>query len=384
MQHSQKTRVILISSVTPSLYSAGHIILHRHLVDRPEIELIVLETEPRKPSIRKLARRGLACLARTKFCRYAQDMMSLWKGGWIDAELPVPEETDIATVVMTVAHGDAFCAAIRYANRYDLPLVTFFHDWWPDIPRIHRIFRPILERSFLHLYHASSLALCVGPRMREELGAHANSKILFPIPSAAHLDGNQSSFSSDKGRSFRLLHAGNLTDYGPVMMSALEEFKDHPYIRLEVRGNSSAWPDAIKNEMSERGLLHPYAPRKEFDSWLRMADAFLVIQSFDGKYRRIMQTNFLSKLVEFAQQGKPLIIWGPPYGSAIKWARETGCGIVVDQENPECLKDALESLCADRSEQERLAAAAKELAAGPFGPERIQSDFLRWLHEVAV
>jgi len=144
------------------------------------------------------------------------------------------------------------------------------------------------------------------------------------------------------------------------------------------------WPEVIRKEMTERGLLLPYAQREEFDAWLESADAFLVAQSFDEKHNRLMQTNFPSKLVEFAQFGKPLVVWGPSKASAPVWATESGQALVVDQENPECLKKALEILCADSSEQERLAAAAKELAAGPFGPERIQSDFLRWLREVAV
>ena len=34
-----------------------------------------------------------------------------------------------------------------------------------------------------------------------------------------------------------------------MLMEALEMFKDHPDIRLEVRGNSASWPESIKKEM---------------------------------------------------------------------------------------------------------------------------------------
>ena len=35
-----------------------------------------------------------------------------------------------------------------------------------------------------------------------------------------------------------------------------------------------------------------------------------------------METSFLSKLPEYAQFGKPILIWRPEYCSAIHWGRE--------------------------------------------------------------
>lgn len=375
-------RVILISSVIPSTYSAGHMVLHRHLTNEPEIDLQILETGPQIRILQKLLRRLLCRLERLKLLRLYHDILAIWRGKWIDGELPAPEDTGVSSVVMTVAHGDAYHAAIRYAHLHQLPLVTIFHDWWPDIPPMHKPFRSMLESSFRKLYNESSLALCVSSGMKNKLGPHQNSKVLYPMPARHHgIDLHQ----KDKSQcSFRLLYSGNLDDYGPMLIDALELLKEDKNIRLEVRGASSMWPEVIRKEMTERGLLLPYAQREEFDAWLESADAFLVAQSFDEKHNRLMQTNFPSKLVEFAQFGKPLVVWGPSKASAPVWATESGQALVVDQENPECLKKALGKLCADSSEQERLAAAAKELAAGPFGPERIQSDFLRWLHEVAV
>ena len=40
MHNQYKIRVILISSLTPDIRSAGSIILRRHLVDNPEIDLL--------------------------------------------------------------------------------------------------------------------------------------------------------------------------------------------------------------------------------------------------------------------------------------------------------------------------------------------------------
>jgi len=357
-------------------------VLHRHLVNEPEIDLVVMDVEPKRRSIRMLARKMVACLARGSFGRYAQDIMSLWKGGWIDHELPAPCKTDSVSVVMTVAQGDAYYAAARYAKRYDLPLVSIFHDWWPDIARLHKPFRSIIQDSFMQLYQDSALALSVSAGMKKALGPHPNSKVLYPIPAAID-DMKVESKESDQ-KPFRLLYSGNITVYGAMLMNALELLKNDKGIRLEVRGASANWPADTRKEMTERGLLLPYAEREEFNSWLESADAFLITQSFDGNDARLMQTNFPSKLVEFAQFGKPLVVWGPAEASAAVWAEESGQALVVDQEDPKCLREALEKLSNDKAEQDRLASGAKVAAAGPFKPERIQSDFLRWRRKMAI
>jgi glycosyltransferase involved in cell wall biosynthesis len=282
---------------------------------------------------------------------------------------------------MTVAHEEACYAAMRYARRYDLPLVTFFHDWWPDIANVHRPFRSVLDRLFRELYYKSDLPLCVSDEMKTKLGSHPSAQVLLPIPAKRNqkvLDD-----SPDKDHVFRLLYAGNLKEYGPMLMEALKLLKDQSNVRLEVRGNSSSWPDSVKDEMTKRGLLLPFVPRDELTEWLESADAFLVTQSFDDKQKRAMMTNFPSKLSEFAQYGKPLIIWAPAYASGNVWAREESRALVVDNGDPQYLLQAVERLCDDTDELIRLRHASQTVASGCFDPERIQSDLIRMLGKIS-
>lgn len=357
-------------------------VLYRHLVNQPEIDLEVLATEPKRWGLRKMARWLLGFLGRTCLHRFAQDILVLWRGGWIDADLPAPGDKKTPTVVMTVAHGDAYYAATRYAQRYNLPLVTIFHDWWPEMPALHRPFRAMLERRFQKLYQESALALCVSPGMREELGGHSNAKVLYPMSSrdcAAASDVRE-----DSRQCMKLLYAGNLSESSSMLIGALTLLKDHPNIRFEVRGSSKTWPELVQQEMTDSGLLLPHAADEEFNAWLRTADAFLITQSFEERNAKLRQTNFPSKLIEFAQHGKPLVVWGPDKASGVTWARESGQALVVNQEDPGCLVSVLEALCESKQEQTRLASAAREAAEGIFNPEHIQSDFLHWLGEVAV
>ena len=357
-------------------------LLHRHLVDEPEIDLHILPTEPQKKGLQKLLRRLLCSLERLKLHRLYQDILASWRGGWIDDELSIPETNETGTVVMTVAHGDAYHAAMRYARRHNLPLVTFFHDWWPDIANVHKPFRSILEKSFRRLYQQSSLALCVSSGMQAELGPHANAEVLLPIPATAPSISGRA--IREAGKPFKLLYAGNLREYGPMLMAALEALKDHPHIRLEVRGNSSGWPDVVKKVMRDTGVLLPFVPRGELDDWLESADAFLIPQTFVASEKRLMKTNFPSKLPEVAQFGKPLVAWGPSGASGIKWAQETGNALVVVDEDPKYLQKILEGLCSDEAEQQRLADAARNAATGCFDPEHLQTQFLNCLQGVVA
>ena len=95
-----------------------------------------------------------------------------------------------------------------------------------------------------------------------------------------------------------------------------------------------------------------------------------------------MVTNFPSKIPEFAQYGKPLITWGPREASGVKWARDSGQGLIVDKEGPHCLVKALEALANDKSKQARLAKAAQEAALEYFNPKAIQSEFMKSLRSI--
>jgi len=76
------------------------------------------------------------------------------------------------------------------------------------------------------------------------------------------------------------------------------------------------------------------------------------------------------------QLGLPVVIWGPEYCSAVKWARIGGRALWVTDPNPSAIRRALEELAAASAEQERLAKSSRETAATDFNHERIQTQFI--------
>lgn len=379
MSTDSPLHVIVISSVRPEPSSAGQIILHRHLVDQPGITLQVYGEEPQRPGFSRLVRRLVGRLSHTRLRRWAESFWVLWEGRWLDGELPCSIAHPEQTVVLTVAHGDAFMAAQRFAKRYGLPLVAIFHDWWPDIPPAHRSLKRLLEKRFRNLYHASDIALCVCPGMRRELGEHPNSQVLYPIPAAPSCSVQGKSADS---ASFRVLYAGNLADYGSMLGDVLEASLAHPEILIQVRGTNPAWSKERKQTMRASGRWLDFARRTELDEWLASADAFLVPMSFDPTMRRRMETSFPSKLLEFAQFGKPLVVWGPPSCSCVQWAEQGSKALTIADPDTDMVAMALVSLAKNRVEQARLGNAARNAALAEFNPKVIHCAFQRHLNEL--
>jgi glycosyltransferase involved in cell wall biosynthesis len=386
-QIKNQPKIIVISSVSPKPTSAGQILLYRHLNQATGWDVDIVPNPYQSKSNRwqtKLINR----LEYTRFHRWGHDFQVIDRGMTWDKTVinyqkqlfndHINDHSNQKGIVLTVAHGDGCWAAQRFAQRYQLPLVTIFHDWWPDIPSLHQPFRRLLQQHFQQLYQQSDLALCVSEGMKNALGAHSNSQVLYPIPALYNeesLAQNQPQ-NSQKISQLRVVYFGNLYDYGDILAQVLEATKDHPQIQVQVRGANPNWSVNFRSEMRDRNLWLDFAPRDELNQWLAEADAFLVVMSFDPALRRRMETSFPSKLPEYAQFGKPIIIWGPEYCSAIKWGLDGDRAVCVTDKHPKALVANLEKLQQSPNLLKYYSQEAKIVSHKKFNPVILQNKFL--------
>jgi glycosyltransferase involved in cell wall biosynthesis len=374
--------IIIISSVPPAPTTGGEILLYRHFYGSDaksrdwNIQLFGEDLAGRRLLGLGILKCAALRLSRTRYRFLGNDLAVIEGGRWMDKRLVNKMPQNRASLVLTVAHGNLFEAAQRYAKRHHLPLATFFHDWWPDMPYVHKPFRKILDRKFRRLYARSQIAFCVSEGMKKALGPHPCSHVLYPISDTPHRCQALAGLSK---KTFTVKYFGNLFEYGPMLGNALREFQKQDCIRLEVRGANPQWPEHFKQEMTGKGLWLDFAPRGELNEWLSEADAFLIPMVFEPRMRRRMQTSFPSKLVEFAQFGKPLIVWGPPDCSAIQWANCSCKALCVNEESTSSLLAAVKGLFQNSEEQLRLAAEARKSASYEFNPRLIQQRFLEIL-----
>ncbi|MBD2338954.1 glycosyltransferase [Calothrix sp. FACHB-156] len=383
-QHSSSNQpeIIVISSVSPQPTSAGQVVLYRHLrqVDELTVSVVPNPKDSKTSSWRtKLVRR----LEHTRFHRWSNDLDVIEQGRiWDDLLFNSHKQLfnlglEGKAFVLTVAHGDGCWAAQKFAQWHQLPLVTIFHDWWPDIPHVHQPLRQLLEQRFVQLYQKSNVALCVSEGMKNTLGSHPNSTVLYPLP--AVLESNSVAkipTKSDKFPSLKVVYSGGLYDYAPMLAELLQVTKEDFQVQVQVRGDNPNWSADFCSEMRDRGLWLDFAPREELNQWLASADAFLVTMSFDPALQRRMETSFPSKLPEYAQFGKPLVIWGPQYCSAVQWGQKGDRALCITEEQPTALVKALERLNRSLEKQKYYARQARAAAKTEFNPHILQNHFL--------
>jgi hypothetical protein len=97
------------------------------------------------------------------------------------------------------------------------------------------------------------------------------------------------------------------------------------------------------------------------------ADGLFVPMSFSSEDHANMELSFPSKLTDYTAVGLPLVIYGPAYCSAVRWAREH-CGVaeVIDEDTPEALIKAIIKLANDGSRRMQLGQAALEVGRNTF------------------
>ncbi|MEQ8384395.1 MAG: glycosyltransferase [Coleofasciculus sp. A1-SPW-01] len=376
-------RILLISSVLPHNTTAGEVILYRHFSQLPNLSLhIVTDTSRKIPSLKipsfdiveLQAHWFLNRFSCTRFSSLSHDVMQCIHPFFNYTQLREYIKTHKFDAILTVAEGIHWIAAQQISKESHIPLLTIFHDWWPNIAYIHPCLKSILEKRFKCLYQQSTVAFCVSEEMRRLLGTHPNAQILYPIPDL--LNASAETHTRIGSQPFTLVYAGHLSHiYAPMLYSLSNCFQQFKELNLKLFGPYPDWSEARIQAMEEKNIYGGFISRNLLREKLKNASALLVTVSFEPKNRRWAETSFPSKLVEYCQFGKPIIVWGPAYSSAVKWAQKYQSALVVTSNSAQDVVIAFKDLLAQKSKQENLANKAIEMAKSIFNPKTIQQQF---------
>jgi hypothetical protein len=104
-------------------------------------------------------------------------------------------------------------------------------------------------------------------------------------------------------------------------------------------------------------------PQQLSETVARTAHALFLPASFEPRERNDVATLFPSKLADYTAIGLPILVWGPPYSSAVRWAAENpGATLCVRDPDPAAVLAVLERLVGDPAHA--AAVAASGVAAG--------------------
>jgi len=380
-------RVLLISSALPRDTTAGEIILYRHFSQVPGLNLAIATDDSQgvlaETILELKPHRLLHRMTITRFSRWTHDFYQCLHPFFNYKIIRNYIKSCKPDLIFTVAEGIHWIAAQKISQNFNIPLVTIFHDWWPDLAPVHSWAKPTLERRFKQLYQQSTLAFCVSEGMRQLLGNHPNVEILYPIPDCPLTAAEGSNFVS-KQKLFKLVYAGSISGiYAPMIQQLLAALQGVQGLQLNLFGRSPNWENDLIQELKEQRIYGGFLPRDLLRQELSQASALLVTISFDKNNRRWAETSFPSKLVEYCQYNKPIIIWGPDYCSAVRWARKYQSALIVTSPLAHNLVQAIQELAARPEEKTRLKKKTIEMAQVMFNPEKIQQEFVSRIYEVA-
>lgn len=386
-----KPRLVYIGDVPVEASYHGSALLHRLLSEYPAGKLCVVETATPSVPARRLSEVEYLSypiakqrLLNTRFHPRALGWFSrvaARSGARVGALVAEFEGES----VLTVAHGFGWLAAADFAAKQNLPLHLLVHDDWPRVAQVKSGFRTWLDDSFARVCRQAQSLLCVSPAMCADYGMRysVSAEVLYPIRPV-----HCAEFAAPPERveepgqhgPFTVAFAGSINSGGYIQaLLAAQEAVAAIGGRLLICGPLST--DEARRcgldgpHTTVRGLLS--AP--ELMARLREeADALFVPMSFAPEDRTNMHLAFPSKLADCTAAGLPLIIYGPPYCSAVTWAREnSGVAEVVDTEKCGDLTEALVRLATDPARRFALARRALEVGRQYFAREAVQQVFDR-------
>lgn len=378
-------RILLISSVLPRDTTGGELVLYRHFSQFPGLRLAIATDDCQgllaADIITIKANRILTRLKRTRLSKWIHDILQCFNTFHDVQKIRHYIKHKKPDIILTVAHNELCWLSQQISQEFNIPLVTFFHDWWPDMAYVHALARKILTRRFKRLYQQSQLVFCVDEEIRQALGTHPNAQILYPIPHPSVKEESPATFATED--LFTITYAGTLSGiYGPMMQDLCALVQGIPELRLKLFGPSLDWPDVLVQQVKAAQIYGGFIPNLTHE--LRKANALLVAMSFNPRDQMRMQTSFPSKIVGYCQFGKPIIVWGPDYSSAVHWGRKYQSALVVTSPLAQDLVNAIAQLATQPEEQERLGNRALEMARGMFNPEKIQQQFVNSLYQIAA
>lgn len=385
-----KPRLVYIGDVPVEASYHGSALLHRLLSAHRPGELCVIETATpslparRLPDVEYLSYPiAKQRLLNTRFHPHAVAWVSR-VAARMGARIGAIVDGFECECVLTVAHGFGWLAAADFAAKAGLPLHLMVHDDWPRVAHARSAFRVWLDERFAHVCRQAHSVLCVSPAMCATYAARyrVSAEVIYPVRAmnSARFAAPPSRVNENQERPFTIAFAGTINSSGYIQaLLALQEAVTSIDGRLLIFGPLTA------DEAQRCGLNDPHTTVRgllsatELMARLREeVDALFVPMSFAPEDRTNMELAFPSKLADFTAVGLPLIIYGPPYCSAVTWARDnSGVAEVVDRESGTDLAHALARLATDPARRLALANRALEVGERYFAYDAVQQVFDR-------
>ncbi len=385
---NKKPRVLYISSVIPDTTCGARLAIWRHLLYKQDFEVAVCSyaAETLQTKNKFVIRRNywIERLKRTRFVRYVNNFDYYTNWFVVPQDLSCYVKEFAPDIIFTVPDDVHPGLAYQLSKKTGVPLVVDFQDLSPVSRFTQKPYKPfpLIQKWLLQKYRflnkAASLAFYTSEGMQQWFGAHPNGHVLYPVgdferplPTIEHNSENLS-------KPVTIIYAGNCYGaYGRMLLRFAKQAKKSCDIHLKIFPVGNDWSDEDIKDLVASGIYQSFKPFEELRKDFQSADAFLTVMSFEDLERPFVETSFTTKWLDYAPYGKPIFVWAPSYSSAVKFAKKYECGIVVTQNDPSSLYQAIINLSANHTNWRKYSDKAREASENILNPELIHQLFVR-------
>lgn len=280
--------------------------------------------------------------------------------------------------LLTISHMHSWRTAAALAKRLQLPLHVILHDDCVRMSFVPRWLEESVSRSLGEVYRAAASRLCIAPMMESHYRATygVGGSVLPPSWAA---DAPRLEAVEPKNRNGRLtfayagsLHQGGYAGDLAPLAAVLQRLGHRLVLFTAVKQQDLSGFGLDR----ENVVAQPVVPYKQLIARLREeADVLVAPMSFEPRLELDMKLCFPSKIADYTAIGLPLLVWGPPYCSAVDWAeRNPGVGEIVTEQAAAALEKAVIRL-QDAEQRRRCASGASEAGRRCFAHEAVFGEF---------
>lgn len=381
-------RLLYFGDVPVEATYHGSALLYRLLEDYPKERLIIVEAGL-KASTKENRLSGVKYLSRLLSFRFVQNTRFSHYYAFLNLVLAnarawfhLKEARSFGVdAILTVSHGYSWVTATKLASILRLPLHLICHDEWVQIGAM----QALKSRTFAAGYDQASSRLCVSSYMAEEYEARYGkcADVLLPCRSKGSKKYDAAPIKRiDDVHALTFVFAGTINSQGVIeSLNLLAASLALVQGKLLIFGPLSPQEAKVAGLTAPNIILEGLVPSADLiDRIHDRADALFVPMSFDEADRRNMEMSFPSKLTDYTAAGVPMLIYGPTYCSAVRWAQEnSGVAEVVTIEGRESLGIAIARFTKDAGYRLQLANNAVEVGERMFSHKTAQVIFLKYL-----
>jgi glycosyltransferase involved in cell wall biosynthesis len=257
--------------------------------------------------------------------------------------------------VLSVAHGRFFLAAAWASCLSGVPLVLIVHDdWMTPVKRSSPLLARVLRRLSRTAVNSAAHIYTVSPEMQELLKKEFNADSEVQLV-ATERHPSEIPRSANRSRSRFIVYAGQITDAVEDNLKMLAKavcdgrldkvgaFEVHFWLYTKIS----------EEKICDWGWQHPrinirgWVSQTELPSALADADLLFLPFSFSESARYAVERAFPSKTADYLASGTPILVFGPPYSSLVRYAQQEGFAEVVDKCDEDLLARGIQHILSE-------------------------------------